>query len=165
MTRKAVGKRERVEVSGLRFGVVLGEYHKALGERLLEGSLRCFAAHGIAASKIAVVRVPGAFEVSQAACRLLGRRSRPFDAVVCLGVLIRGATSHYDLLAQEACRGIGETARRTGVPLAFGILAVENESQARVRTGPGPSNKGWEAAQAAIRMAALFRELSRDGPR
>jgi 6,7-dimethyl-8-ribityllumazine synthase len=164
-SRKVVGKRERVDVSGLRFGVVLGEYHPALGERLLDGALRCFEAHGIPSSSIAVVRVPGAFEVSQAAARLLRRRPRPFDALVCLGVLIRGATSHFDLLAEESCRGIGETARRSGVPLAFGILTVENESQARERTGRGPANKGWEAAGAAIRMAALFRDWGGAGPR
>jgi 6,7-dimethyl-8-ribityllumazine synthase len=165
VTRKVVGARERIDVTGLRFGIVLGEYHRALGDRLLDGALGCFASHGIPASNIAVIRVPGAFEIGQAASRLLRRRARPFDALVCLGILIRGATAHFDLLAQEACRGIGETARRTGVPLAFGILTVENERQARERTGPGRSSKGWEAAQAAIQMAALFRDLSRAGPR
>jgi len=150
---------QSVDVSGLRFGVVVSDYHPHLADQLLEGSRRCFASHGIDPERVPVFRVPGVFEISQAASRLLRSRRHHFDAMVCLGVLIRGETSHFDVLAAEVSRGIGETARRSRVPLTFGVLTVESEGQARDRANRGISNKGWEAAQAAIRMAVLFRHL------
>ena len=149
------------EAAGYRFGILLSDYHPAVAEALLGGARRCLSAHGARSQDQRVIRVPGAFEIPQAASRLAAEGRRRFDALICLGVLIRGETSHFDLLAQEVCRGLGEVSRREGVPIAFGVLAVDNERQARDRAGRGTSNKGWEAARAAIRMAILYAELDR----
>jgi 6,7-dimethyl-8-ribityllumazine synthase len=150
----------RSDAGALRVGIVLSEYHRALAARLLAGAQRCLTEAGVAKSRREVFRVPGSFELPLAAARILEVRPRAFDALVCLGVLIRGETAHFEVLAREVCRGIGETARRAGVPIGFGVLTVENERQARDRTGNDRSNKGWEAAAAALRMAGLYRALA-----
>lgn len=160
MSRSSTESSERVPgASRLRFGVVVSDYHFETAERLLEGALECLAAHGVRREAISIFRVPGAFEISQAAAKLLERPDRPVDALICLGMLLRGATLHFDLLAHEVCRSLSEVSRRTGVPVAFGVLTVENQGQARDRSGKGRSNKGWEAARAALRMASLYRNL------
>src|SRR5206468_11581314 len=128
-------------------------------EGLREGATRCLRSHRVTVESVPVFRVPGAFEVPQAVSRILSRHEPPLEAVVALGVLIRGQTLHFELLSQEVCRRLGEIARSEGVPVAFGVLTVDSERQARDRTGPGRSNKGWEAAHAAVRMALLFRRL------
>jgi len=138
---------------------VVSDYHSETAERLLEGALECLATHGVSRDAISIFRVPGAFEISQAASKLLERPDRPLDALICLGMLLRGDTLHFDLLAREVCGSLSEISRRTGVPVAFGVLTVENEGQARDRSGKGRSNKGWEAALAALRMASLYRDF------
>lgn len=138
---------------------MVSDYHPEVARRLLDGALECLAAHRVNVREVPVYRVPGAFEIPQAASRLLLRPDHRFDALICLGLLIRGETLHFEILSREVCRGIAETARRTGVPLAFGVLTVENERQARDRAGRGTVNKGWEAARAAVRMALLYRGL------
>jgi 6,7-dimethyl-8-ribityllumazine synthase len=149
----------QADAASLRVAIVLSEYHRSLGEALLRGALACLEARGLAAESVPVLRVPGAFEIPQAASRLLaGSESRP-HAVVALGVLIRGDTIHFELLAREVCHALGAIGRSTGVPLAFGVLTVDNEGQARDRCGPGSTNKGWEAAAAAVDLALLFRRL------
>ena len=132
-----------IAAAGFRFGILVSDYHPAVGEALLDGALRCLAAHGAPARDPIVMRVPGAFEIPQAASRLASDHRRRFDALICLGVLIRGDTAHFDLLAQEVCHGLGEVSRREGIPIAFGVLTVENERQARDRAGRGSANKGW----------------------
>jgi 6,7-dimethyl-8-ribityllumazine synthase len=158
--------RSRSESSGripgaarFRFGVVVSDYHSETAERLLEGALECLAAHGVSRAATSIFRVPGAFEIAQAAAKLLERPDRPLDALICLGMLLRGETLHFELLAHEVCSSLSELARRTGVPVAFGVLTVDNEGQARDRSGKGRLNKGWEAARAALRMASLYRNL------
>lgn len=148
-----------MDASRLRFGIVVSDYHPAVAGRLLEGALGCLAAHRVDPGKVPVFRVPGAFEIPQIASRLLQGGDPPFDALICLGLLIRGETFHFEVLAREVCRSLAETARSSGVPVAFGVLTVENERQARDRSGKGSSNKGWEAARAAVRMASLVRHL------
>ena len=160
--REAVEGKEP-DASRLRFGIVVSDYHPAVAGRLLEGALGCLAAHRVKPRNVPVYRVPGAFEIPQLASRLIADGGPPFDALICLGLLIRGETFHFEVLAREVCRSLAETARRSGVPVAFGVLTVENERQARDRAGKGSSNKGWEAARAAIRMALLYRSL--DGRR
>ncbi len=158
-TRRQTRKREKLDASGLRFGIVVSDYHPAVAGRLLEGALACLASHGVNSRKVPVFRVPGAFEIPQIASRLLLREDPSWDALICLGLLIRGETYHFEILAKEVCRSLAETARLSGVPVAFGVLTVENERQARDRSGKGSSNKGWEAARAAVRMASLYRRL------
>jgi 6,7-dimethyl-8-ribityllumazine synthase len=138
---------------------VVSDYHSETAERLLEGALECLAAHGVRREAISIFRVPGAFEISQAAAKLLERPGRALDALICLGMILRGDTLHFELLAREVCAGLSEISRRTGVPVAFGVLTVENEAQARDRSAKGRMNKGWEAARAALRMASLYRNL------
>jgi 6,7-dimethyl-8-ribityllumazine synthase len=161
--RREAGDGKKPDASRLRFGIVVSDYHPAVAGRLLEGALGCLAAHRVKPRNVPVYRVPGAFEIPQLASRLLADGGPPFDALICLGLLIRGETFHFEVLAREVCRSLAETARRSGVPVAFGVLTVENERQARDRSGKGSSNKGWEAARAAVRMALLCRSL--DGRR
>ena len=160
-TRRQTRKREKLDASRFRFGIVVSDYHPAVAGRLLEGALGCLAAHRVDPREVPVFRVPGAFEIPQIASRLLQDGDPPFDALICLGLLIRGETFHFEVLAREVCRSLAETAGRSGVPVAFGVLTVENERQARDRSGKGSSNKGWEAARAAVRMASLYRHLDR----
>jgi 6,7-dimethyl-8-ribityllumazine synthase len=158
-TRRKPEKRGGEDASRLRFGIVVSDYHPAVAERLLAGALECLAAHRVDPRRVPVFRVPGAFEIPLAASRLLQRRDHGYDALICLGLLVRGETMHFEILAREVCGGVARAAQQSGVPVAFGVLTVENEHQARDRSGRGSSNKGWEAARAAVRMAALYRAM------
>ncbi len=160
MTRSGRRSRETIpDASELRVAIVLSDYHPEVARRLLQGARECLSAHGTSSREVTVFRVPGAFEIPQAASRLLRRPDHGFDALVCLGLLIRGETFHFEVLAREVCRSLAEISRHSGVPVAFGVLTVENEGQARERSARGSSNKGWEAARAALRMAALYRRI------
>ena len=114
---------------------------------------------GVSTSDIEEFSVPGAFELPQAA-RCASETGR-FDAVICLGCVIRGATPHFEYISSAVAHGLMEAAGETGVPLAFGVLTTDTEAQAEERAGPGRDNKGWEAAAAGIEMAVLFRRLGR----
>lgn len=114
---------------------------------------------GVSASDIEEIGVPGAFELPQAA-RCAAETGR-FDAVICLGCVIRGATPHFEYISSAVAHGLMEAAGETGVPIAFGVLTTDTEAQAEERAGPGRDNKGWEAAAAGIEMAVLFRRLGR----
>ena len=157
-TRRIAKTQSRFAARGLKIGIVWSDYHEAAARGLLEGARRCLTACGLAPDSAPVVQVPGAFEIPQAVSRLLALTQPPLDAVVTLGVLMRGDTIHFEVLSHEVCRRLESIAVRTGVPVAFGVLTVDTESQARERSGSGVSNKGWEAAEAALRMAALFRD-------
>jgi 6,7-dimethyl-8-ribityllumazine synthase len=141
----------------MRIGVVVSRYHDFVTERLRQGALDALAAAGLAQEAITVVSVPGAFEIPQAARRLA--EVGAVDAVVCLGCLIRGETPHFDYLASAVAHGITEAALATGVPMTFGVLTTVSIEQALERARPGPDNKGWEAAAAAVDMARLFSRL------
>ena len=147
------------EAADLKLGIVVSDYHASLAEGLLQGARSCLKAHGVPKESVAEIRVPGAFEIPQAVSRLRALSRPPLDAILTLGVLIRGDTFHFEVLSHEVCRSLGEIGCSTGVPVAFGVLTVDTEQQARERTGKGSSNKGWEAAEAAVRMALLFRKL------
>lgn len=141
----------------MRIGLVVSRYHEFVTERLQQGALDALAATGIAQDAVAVVSVPGAFEIPQAARRLA--EAGGVDAIVCLGCLIRGETPHFDYLAAAVAHGITEAALATGVPMTFGVLTTLSIEQALERARPGPENKGWEAAAAAVEMARLFARL------
>lgn len=141
----------------LRIGIVVSRFNEAIGRRLLDGALDCLTTHGVADNDIAVVWVPGAFEIPIAAKRLSA--SREVDAVVCLGAVIRGETAHFDYVAGEAARGVAEIALSTGVPATFGVLTTDTTEQAKERSGGTHGNKGFDAALAAIDMANVLAAL------
>jgi 6,7-dimethyl-8-ribityllumazine synthase len=144
---------------GLKFAVVVSRFNDFVTTRLESGALAALAAAGTRPPAITVVRVPGAFEIPAAAHRLAA--SRRFDALVCVGCLIRGATPHFDFIASAVSHGLVEAMFATGVPITFGVLTTNSVEEALERAGEGPSNKGWEAAAAAVEMATLFAELPR----
>jgi 6,7-dimethyl-8-ribityllumazine synthase len=143
--------------AGLRFAVVVSRFNDAITERLADGARAALAEAGAAASDIDVLHVPGAFELPQAA-RCAAETGR-FDAVVCLGCVIRGATAHFEYISASVAHGIQDASGETGVPMAFGVLTTDTWEQAKERAGDGRDNKGFEAAAAAIEMAVLFKRV------
>lgn len=142
---------------GLRFGIVASRFNDFIVDRLLEAAVGTLQKHGVAAGDIEVVRVPGAFETPLAIKKLA--KSRRYQALIALGCVIRGATPHFEYVAAEAARGIGEVATGEEIPVAFGILTVDTIEQAIERAGTKAGNKGVDAALAAIQMATVLRQL------
>jgi 6,7-dimethyl-8-ribityllumazine synthase len=142
---------------GGRFLLVVSRFNSAITDRLAEGARAALAEAGAAGDQIVVVTVPGAFELPQAA-RAAAESGR-FDAVVCLGCVIRGETPHFEYISAAVAHGLMEAAGETGVPMAFGVLTTDTWEQAEARAGGGRDNKGFEAAAAALEMAALFRTI------
>jgi 6,7-dimethyl-8-ribityllumazine synthase len=140
-----------------RYAVIAASFNEMVVRPLLDGALACFHALGVEDDRLEVAWVPGAFELPLAA-RTAARSGR-FDAVVCLGAVIRGETGHYDLIAGEAARGIQATALETGIPVLFGVLTTETLDQALDRAGGAHGNKGWDAALAATRMVKALDDL------
>ncbi len=147
----------------MRIAIVVSRYNDFVTDRLLAGARAALQASGIAENDVTVLRVPGAFEVPMAAQR--AAETGRFDAIVCLGCLIRGETPHFDYIASAASHGLMQASAVTGVPMAFGILTTESAEQALERAGQGTDNKGWEAAAAAVEMATLFHQLAESSER
>lgn len=143
--------------SGLKFGIVVSRWNSFITDRMLGGAVDALTRHGASEADISVARVPGTWEIPVAAKKMVN--SGAFDAVVCIGCLIRGDTPHFDYLAGEVTRGIGQIARDSGIPVTYGVITVENLEQAIDRAGAKSGNKGAEAAIAAIEMANLMRVL------
>ncbi|HET8888192.1 MAG TPA: 6,7-dimethyl-8-ribityllumazine synthase [Candidatus Angelobacter sp.] len=143
---------------GMRFGVVVSRWNSFITERLLQGALDALRRSGARAEDITVVRVPGAFEIPAQARTLA--ESGKYDAIVTLGCLIRGETTHYEHISTEVTRGIGQSAQETGVPHTYGVLTCENLEQALDRAGLKAGNKGFEAAISAVEMVSLQRKTS-----
>jgi 6,7-dimethyl-8-ribityllumazine synthase len=141
----------------LRVAVVASRFNETIVERLVDGALDCLRRHGVSDDDVAVAWVPGAFEVPLAARRFAA--SGDVDAVICLGVVIKGETAHFDFVAGGAAQGIAAAAQETGVPVTFGVLTTETVEQAADRAGGKMGNKGFQAALAAIEMASLFQSL------
>jgi 6,7-dimethyl-8-ribityllumazine synthase len=148
------------EARGRRFAVVAARFNGAVTERLVDGALSAFRRHGVGDDDIEVAWVPGSFEIPLVARRLA--RSHQFDAVVCLGTVIRGETAHFDYVAGEAARGIQQVSLDTDVPCIFGVLTTETMDQAVDRAGGKHGNKGWDAAMAAMEMAGLLDVLPKE---
>jgi 6,7-dimethyl-8-ribityllumazine synthase len=155
-------KQASLDAAGLRFAAVVSRFNSFITERLLAGALEALRMSGAKSEDIEIVRVPGAFEIP-AAARMLAQTGR-FDALVCLGCLLRGDTFHYDVIANEATRGVGQAMQETNVPMGFGVLTCDTLEQAIDRAGLKAGNKGFEAALAAIEMANL-RKLAAGNPR
>ena len=150
-------KQGQLESAGLKIAIVLSRFNEFMSGRLLEGALDALHRTGASDGDIELVKVPGAFELPQAAAKLAA--TGRYDGVLCLGVLIRGATAHFEYLAAEAARGIGQAAMQHGVPIGFGVLTADTIEQAIERAGSKGGNKGFDAAMALVEMVNLFRQL------
>lgn len=142
---------------GVRFAVVVSRWNSFITERMLTGAMDALIRHGAEDAKIEIARVPGTWEIPVAAQKLA--TSGRFDAVICIGCLIRGATPHFEYLAAEVTKGLAQIGLSTGIPVTYGVTTVENLDQAIERAGSKAGNKGAEAATAAIEMANLMRQL------
>jgi len=145
--------------AGMRFAIVVARYNDFVTERLLTGAIEALHAAGVPDADITVLRVPGSFELPLAARR--AAETGRFDAVICLGCLIRGETPHFDYIASSVAHELAASAGATGIPMAFGVLTTNSAEEALARAQPGPSNKGREAAAAAVEMASLLARLDR----
>jgi 6,7-dimethyl-8-ribityllumazine synthase len=148
----------KLDASGLGFGIIVSRFNEFITDRLLRSAYDGLIRSGAREKDIEIVRVPGSFEIPSAARTLA--ETKKYDAIICLGCLIRGDTAHYDVIVNEVTRGIGQSAQETGVPHAFGVLTCENLEQAIDRAGLKMGNKGFEAALAAIEMGNLKKAIS-----
>ncbi len=139
------------------FAIVVSRFNELISKQLLDGALDCLHRHGAADEKVHVVWVPGSFEIPAVAQKLAA--SKRYDAIICLGAVIRGATPHFEYIAAEVTKGIAQVGLATGVPTIYGVLTPDNLEQALERAGTKAGNKGWQAALSAIEMADLFARL------
>lgn len=147
-----------LRADGHKIGIVLSRFNAFIGERLLEGALDTLRRSGAAEDDVEVVRVPGAYEIPLVAARMA--KTGRYDAVVCLGAVIRGATAHFDYVAGEAAKGIAQVGLETGVPIVFGVLTTDTIEQAIERAGSKAGNKGSESAAVAIEMVNVLRQIN-----
>jgi 6,7-dimethyl-8-ribityllumazine synthase len=146
------------DAAGLHFVLVVSRFNEVVTHQLLEGARDCLRRHGAADEQLTLVWVPGAWEIPLMAQRLA--RSGSFDAVICLGAVIRGATPHFDYVAGQAAAGVARASLEADLPITFGILTTDTVDQAMERAGSKAGNKGFDAAMAAIEMATLSRSLA-----
>jgi 6,7-dimethyl-8-ribityllumazine synthase len=139
-----------------RFAIVASRWNDSIVSRLIDGAIEGLREAGVADHAIDIYRVPGSFELPL--CALKAASSKKFDAVICLGVIIRGETPHFDFIASEAARGISAASLKTGIPVLFGVITAENIDQANARSGARENNKGYEAALAAVEVVNLYRD-------
>jgi 6,7-dimethyl-8-ribityllumazine synthase len=149
------------EARGRRIAVVASRFNERVTRKLVEGALAGLAKQGVADDDVDLAWVPGAFEIPLVARRLAA--TGRYDAIICLGAVIRGDTAHFELVSNESARGIAEVSRDTGVPVVFEVLATETLAQAEERAGGVHGNKGWDAAAAALEMASLLEALPKEG--
>ncbi|ACF12305.1 6,7-dimethyl-8-ribityllumazine synthase [Chlorobaculum parvum NCIB 8327] len=142
---------------GIRFGLVVSRFNDFIGQKLVEGAIDCIVRHGGSADNITVIRCPGAFELPSVTRK--AAMSGKFDAMITLGVIIRGSTPHFDVIAAEATKGIAQVGLETMIPITFGVLTTENLEQAIERAGTKAGNKGFDAALGAIEMVNLYKQL------
>jgi 6,7-dimethyl-8-ribityllumazine synthase len=142
---------------GKRFALIVGRFNSFISEQLLQGASDCLIRHGVAEKDIDVYRVPGSYEIPLAASRAANLKQ--YQAVICLGVLIRGETPHFDHIAGFVSKAIGEISLASGVPVIFGVVTADNLQQAIERAGAKAGNKGWDAALAGIEMANLLPQI------
>lgn len=158
MARTFEGK---LTAEGLRFGIVVSRFNEFITGKLLSGALDALIRHGATDAEISVAWVPGTFEIPIVARKMA--TSRKYDAVVCLGALIRGATPHFDYLAAEVTKGIAQTGLESGIPTVYGVITADTIEQAIERAGTKAGNKGFDAAETAIEMANVLRSIDSEG--
>lgn len=146
-----------LNAKGFRFGLVVSRFNNFITERLLEGALDALRRHGGKEENLEIVRVPGSFEIPLLAKQMAS--SGRFDAVICLGALIRGGTIHFDVLSAEVTKGVAQVGLETGVPITFGVITTDTLEQAIERAGTKMGNKGWEAAESAIELVNLLKAI------
>jgi len=147
----------KISAEGFNFAIVVSRFNDFISSKLVEGAIDALSRHGGDDRNISLVKVPGAFEIPIAAKKLAA--TGKFDAVICLGAVIRGATSHFEYVAAEVSKGIASVALESEIPVTFGVLTTENLEQAIERAGSKAGNKGWDAAVAAIEMVNLFKSI------
>jgi 6,7-dimethyl-8-ribityllumazine synthase len=142
---------------GLKVALVVSRFNSFITERLVDGALDCLKRHGVAETGLTMVRVPGAWEIPLVAKRLA--QAKAYDAVICLGAVIRGSTPHFDYVAAEVSKGIAQASLESGVPILFGVLTTDTLEQAVERAGSKSGNKGYAAAEAALEMVNLLKDM------
>lgn len=142
--------------TGKKFAVIVGRFNEMVTGHLLTGAVDCLVRHGVAEGDIEIYRVPGSFEVPQAARKAAATK---VDAVVCIGTLIRGDTPHFDILSGQVVKDLSHVAFESGKPVTFGVITADTQEQALERAGSKAGNKGWQAALSAIEMASLWKEI------
>ena len=140
---------------GLRFAIVVSRFNDFISQRLVDGAIDCLDRHGEGGATHTIVKVPGAFDIPATAARIVA--SSKFDAVICLGAVIRGSTPHFDYVASEVSKGVANIAIKGKIPVVFGVLTTDNIDQAIERAGTKSGNKGWDAALAAIELVNLWK--------
>jgi 6,7-dimethyl-8-ribityllumazine synthase len=144
-----------LDASKLKVGIVVSRFNELVSKGLLDGALDCLKRHGAKEENIAIVMSPGAFEIPLIAKKM----AKDYDAIVCLGAVVRGGTPHFEYIASEAAKGVAKVSLDSGVPIVFGILTTDNLEQALERAGAKAGNKGFTAALSAIELANLNKEL------
>lgn len=147
----------KLDASGHKIGIVVARFNSFICERLVEGAIDALVRHGASESDIDVVRVPGAFEIPLTAQKMA--TVDKYDALICLGAVIRGATPHFDYVSNEVTKGVASVSLATGVPMSFGVLTTDTIEQAVERAGTKAGNKGYDAAMTAIEMINLFKSI------
>lgn len=147
----------RISAEGFRFAILVSRFNDFISSKLVEGAMDALKRHGGKEDQVSLIKVPGAFEIPLAAKKLA--ESGKFNAIICLGAVIRGSTPHFDYVAAEVSKGIAQVALESRVPVTFGVLTTDNLEQAIERAGSKSGNKGWDAAIAAMEMVNLFKQI------
>jgi 6,7-dimethyl-8-ribityllumazine synthase len=146
-----------LSAANFKFAIIMSRFNEAISSKLLDGAMDCLKRHNCRMENIDIIKVPGAFEIPVTADKAAS--SKKYDAVICLGAVIKGATPHFEYVASSASSGIMQASLKNSVPVIFGVLTTENIEQAIERAGTKSGNKGWDAALTAIEMADLFKRL------
>ncbi len=147
----------KLDATGLKFGLIVSRFNSFITDRLVEGAQDALLRHGAADHDLEIIRVPGAFEIPLAASKAAG--SGRYDALICLGAVIRGSTPHFDYVSSEVSKGVAHVCLESGVPVAFGVLTTDNIEQAIERAGTKAGNKGFEAAMGVIEMVNVLKNF------
>lgn len=148
----------KLDATGLRIGIIVSRFNEFITSRLLGGAVDCIKRNNGDENNITLMWVPGAFEIPAAATRMVN--SKKYDAIICLGAVIRGATPHFDYVSAEVTKGIGQLSLKAEIPVIFGVLTTDSIEQAVERAGTKSGNKGFDAAMSAIEMASLFKQIN-----
>lgn len=146
-----------LDAKGMKIALVVSRFNNFFTDKLLAGALDCLVRHGADEEKLDVAYVPGSFEIPFVAAKLV--KGKKYDAVICLGAIIRGDTPHFDFIASEASKGIARLGMESAIPVVYGLITADTLEQAVERSGTKAGNKGWDAAQTAIEMVNLYRSI------
>jgi 6,7-dimethyl-8-ribityllumazine synthase len=147
----------KISAEGFRFAIIVSRFNDFISSKLVDGAMDALKRHGVDEGKVSLIKVPGSFEIPSVAKRLA--KSNKYDAIICLGAVIRGATPHFDFIAAEVAKGVASVGLESDIPVTFGVLTTDNLEQAIERAGSKAGNKGWDAAISAIEMVNLFSQL------